>query len=76
MKIKSPWTLIARKLADEANDCEQEQLNTLLLHEPELADSVQVLYRIWSKKEDDEISEKAKSLLILKIKQRCISLEN
>lgn len=74
---QSAWQLIARRLAGEASECDLKRLRELLKEDADLSHSVQVLYTIWEKPvNQDRSADKARALLIHKIKQRCISLEN
>ncbi len=74
---RTAWQLIARRLAGEASECDLQRLRDLLKGDADLINSVQVLYTIWEKPvTHDRSADKARTLLIHKIKQRCITLDN
>ena len=75
-KQTSIWQLIARRLADEATEAEVEQLGVRLRDETELGQAVQALFTIWQKPEQHGSTDRNITLLVHRIKQRCISLDN
>ena len=51
------WTLIARKLANEATDEELEQLQELIRKNPEAGFTLQVLIDLWQTKDKNNAEE-------------------
>lgn len=71
------WQLIARRLANEASERDLEELAELLKDDPEMRSLLGILLAIWEREKPGEAAmDKEASMLILKIKQRCIMLDS